>query len=459
MMKGKRFILMAFLAVALLLGSVPAVSAAEGTPPQAEGRGRAIRGQVTAITGRTLTVRTTGEEVRVVTEEHTVFRVPGVENASIDDISVGDKIIALGRWSGPTFHARVVAVIPAEHQRARVGGQVAAIDGRDITVNTRSGERVVVRTDGDTAFRIPGVEEPGLDDIHVGDLVGAVGTWNEDGSLQAAVVVVPRQAERRGRLVGEAAAIEGTTLTLTTRGGRQIVLTTDEGTAFHVPGVEHATLSDVQVGDRVAAEVETREGALYAWTVAVFPQQAARVAGQVSAIEGTTLVVETKHGPVQVLTDASTLFRIPGVENPSLEDVHVGDGVVCGGQWEGETTFQALAVLVPRGGQGPGRPGTIRGRATQVGSDQLTVGTAQGPVTVLVGEGTVIRVEGVENPSLADIGVGDPVGVRGQWNEDGTLQAEGIAVLRQRNRDRQSPAPGSEGRSFSPRSLSAPAAP
>lgn len=317
---------------------------------------------------------------------------------------------------------------PQQAERAMgVRGQVSAIEGSVISVQTLRGlQRVMV--DEDTRFVIPGVDEPGLDDVAVGNLIGAAGAWNDDGSLQATTVVVPREMDRQTRLVGEVAAVEDDRLTLSVRGDRQFVLAVNDETTFIVPGVENPSLDDVQVGDRVAVRTRAEEGTPVAQTVAVLPEEAATVAGQVSAITGATLTVETRGGPVEVLTGADTHFRVPDVENPTIADIHVGDGVICGGEWDGETTFRALAVAVPRGSQGAGRTATLAGRVTAVGSDQLTVGTMRGPTTVRADGETTFRVPGVENPTLADIQVGNRVLVRGTWNEDGTVQAQGVMV-------------------------------
>ncbi len=61
--------------------------------------------------------------------------------------------------------------------------------------------------------------------------------------------------------------------------------------------------------------------------------------------------------------------------------------------------------------------------------DQLVLGTLRGPVTVMVDGETQYRVPGVDDASLGDITSGAAVGVRGTWNENGTLQATGVAVL------------------------------
>ena len=349
-MKRKGYLLAAALLLALSWSVVPVARAEEETPPPPEGRGGIVAGKVTAIEDSTLTLQTRRGEVEVITDAETVFHIPGTEEATLENVAVGDWVIAAGRWDESAFHARRVRVV--------------------------------------------------------------------------------RPQERRARLTGEVAAIEGTDLLLRVQGGRELLIHTDETTTFHVLGTEEATLADVHEGDRVVVGVETREDGTYARTVAVFPEDAARVGGQVVEIEGTALLIETQHGTVQVLTEGGTLFRIPGVEEAALSDLKVGDTVVCGGRWEGEATFRALAVVVPAGSQAPGRTTSIRGRVVGVGEDRLTVGTAQGPVTVLVGGETLIRVPGTEEATLSDLQIGDAVGVRGQWTEDGFLQAEAVVAGR-----------------------------
>ena len=61
--------------------------------------------------------------------------------------------------------------------------------------------------------------------------------------------------------------------------------------------------------------------------------------------------------------------------------------------------------------------------------DHLVVGTPRGSVTVLVDDETQFRVAGVKAAGLDDIDEGIMVGARGKWNEDGSLQATGVAVL------------------------------
>jgi hypothetical protein len=62
-----------------------------------------------------------------------------------------------------------------------------------MVLNALQGE-VAVLTDGHTIFRIPGVEDPGLGDVEVGDRVGALVARTEEGGLLAKVVLVRRNA-------------------------------------------------------------------------------------------------------------------------------------------------------------------------------------------------------------------------------------------------------------------------
>ena len=241
-------------------------------------------------------------------------------------------------------------------------------------------------------------------------------------------------ASRKGRLRGEITAIEADTFTVRT-GRREVLVVTDEATEFQVPGVENPTIANLKVGDKVAGEGTFEKGGsgssdpvAHASLVVVLPDDVARLSGEITAIKGDTLVLETATGSVDVVTDGDTIFRVRGVEDPSLADVQVGDRASVAGSWEDEATFHAIGVGIA-GGQRPGQRVAVRGRAISIGDDSLVVGTPRGSVTVVVDDGTLFRVAGDEDAGLGDIEEGDMVGARGTWNEDGSLQATGVAVL------------------------------
>jgi RNase P/RNase MRP subunit p29 len=419
--------------VAAVLPDAPAEKAAEpggaadGVRIPERWQARAY-GVIGAIDGGVLTVATPVGPVDFITDVNTLF-FADKERVALGDLATGDAVGAVGWWEegDGAFHAFAVARL-ADDRPLPIAGILAEVGDDTLTVETRGGLLATVHVDAGTRYHIRGVEDPGLDDLEVRMRIVARGTLNPDGSLQAQVVGAEGAGPREGQSRGEVVAIEGDTFTVRTLRGRDIVVLTDEATEFRVPGVEHPTIADLEVGDKVAGEGVVEEGGTARATlVVVLPDDAARLTGEVIAIDGTTLVVETAGGTVNVLTDGDTVFRIRGVEEPGPDDIEIGDRIVAGGSWEDEATFHAIGVGVV-GGRPAGERVAVRGRVISVGESSFVVGAARGPVTVLVSEETEFRVPGVKDAGLDDVEAGAGVGVLGLWNEDGTLQALVVRV-------------------------------
>ena len=295
----------------------------------------ALRGQVAAIEGDSLLITTpAGEEQSVITHEETRFRIPGVRKPSIGDVDIGDH---LGAWGRRNEHgdlvASVVIVVPAELARRGyvVQGQVASLEGLTITVETGQGERVVVTRES-TRFFIPGLEEPGIGDVTIGDPILALGRPDDEGYLVARVVaIVTQQQVRRHTIRGVIRAIEGDNIGLLTRRGEVRVETSTE-TVFRIPGVEDPGIGALHVRNLVivVGTWDAEEEVFCARAVTLIPRWPSHLRflrGEVTAIDGRTIVLNALQGEVAVLTDGDTIFRIPGVEDPGLDDVEVGDKV------------------------------------------------------------------------------------------------------------------------------------
>ena len=390
-------------------------------------QGARVYGTIEDIEGTTVTLATPTGSIALITDVNTLYRIPDIKEPSLADLAVGDAAGAVGWWEegSDVFHAFVVAKL-ADDRILSLAGELTEIGDDTLTIETRRGSAAVSIND-ETLYRIKGIEDPGVDDLEIGMKVIVRGTLQPDGTLLAKGVGAAEAGPRTGRLRGEIVAIEGNTLTIRA-GRREVVVLTDETTEFQVPGVENPTITDLQVGDMVAGvSTHDENGAATATLVIVLPEDVARLSGRVSAIEGSTLVLDTPAGPVNAITDGDTVFRIRGSEEPSLADVQVGDHVVVAGSWENESTFHAIGVEIV-GGRQPGQQTAVRGRAIGVSDDGLTVGTPHGPVTVLVDDETQFRVAGVEDAGLDDIEEGAMVGARGTWNEDGSLQATVVVV-------------------------------
>ena len=153
---------------ALLLLSVPGLALAQEAahPP----RRPAVKGRIEAKTESGFTLSTPHGEITVSVDANTQYRVPGVEQATLADLQIGDTVLVLGRRNeAGELLARRVAVLPPVPVGA-IKGEVTAIEGQTLTVATRGGDKTLL-TDENTQFRVPDVEEPTLADIQVGDRV------------------------------------------------------------------------------------------------------------------------------------------------------------------------------------------------------------------------------------------------------------------------------------------------
>ena len=317
--------------------------------------------------------------------------------------------------------------------RETLRGQVAAIDGNVLLVNTASGEERRVVFGDETRLYIPGLRAPSIEDIEVGHYVGAWGEIDEDGDLLARVVVVaPAALTRRGYVVqGHVESIDGRVLTVETPRGERMVITGEE-TRFIIPGVEEPSIEDVQVGDPLLALGRPDgEGNLMARVVAVVtPGQVRRhtLRGVITALEGETIGLLTGRGDVRVLTHDETVFRIPLVEDPGIDDLNVRDLVLAVGTWHAEDgVFSARAVtLIPRW---PSHLRFLRGEVTSIEGGTLVPEALQGEVAVLTDGETQFRFPGVDNPGLENLRVGDKVGVLVAGTEEGGLLAK-VALVR-----------------------------
>jgi len=347
----KKIVLSLVLAALLLsLGSV-----AWAAEPQ---QGRFLRGQVTAIEDPTLMVKTPDGERQVTTSDETRFRIRGIENPTIADVKVGDYILAKGEPdSAGAFVAKAILVVPGQRVGRFVAqGTVSAIEGTTLVLDTLQGEKQV--TTDEAIFWAPDVENPSLADVQVSDQVVALGRPDEDGSLAAKLVAIASAEELREHAVrGKVTAVEGQTLVITTREGEIEVVTTSE-TYFHIPNVEEPGFDDIEVGCIISAlGQKDDDGTFTAQIVAVARGRLRKiivrrhtVGGEVTAVEGTILTVETRQGEKKtILTDEDTRFRIPGVENPSIEDIEVGDKVIALGRRNEDGDFVARVVGVPKG--------------------------------------------------------------------------------------------------------------
>jgi hypothetical protein len=407
----------------------PAAVLDESTAGLTDGAAR-IRGVVESIADSGFALATPSGKVTVVTTPATRFRIAGVEDAGLEDLAVGDRVVAAGRRDGDgLFHAVVVARVRAD-LGVPVGGVLTALTSDGVELRARRGG-VTLWVDAGTTYTVRGIENAGFEGLAVGMRALARATLQDDGTLLAKSIAAAPPPLRPIQLRGEVTAISGRTFTLRRSQGNEVEVRTDADTKFRVAGVEDATIANLTVGDRIVGRgVLDQDGDILARLVAVVPDHVAGVYGRVAGIEARTLLLQTDRGRVRVVTDGDTRYRIPGIVDGGFEDLVLGELVLASGAWKSESVLAATVVAVRRPQQH--LPNTIRGGVVGIGSDHLLLDTADGQVRVLVREDTSLRVLGVRDPDLEDVLVGAKARATGMWTADNALVARSVLVVNPR---------------------------
>lgn len=185
--------------------AMPRQSAAPAQDQDQQGRGdtggfqfeeHSVRGDITAISGNTITVKTDeGDAYSVATGPNTRFRKQA-DLTKITDLRVGDMIAAIGDKDAKakTLGAMFVVVIDKEQYakaRAEFGktwtaGVVQSIDGTNIVIKRPDNVAQTIAVDENTSFR-QRREDITLLDIKPGDNITARGAL-QNGSFLATMV-------------------------------------------------------------------------------------------------------------------------------------------------------------------------------------------------------------------------------------------------------------------------------
>jgi Domain of unknown function (DUF5666) len=148
--------------------------------------GAKAAGEVTAVSGNTITIKRRGGATTTLTVNGATVYRQGGEAAAKADVKVGSNINAEGKpGSSDNFTATVVRI-----SLSRVAGEVTAKTASTITVKQRDGKSVVVHVDADTRYLVRGTNgtKATLANVEVGNRLVATGVRRADGSLDAAAV-------------------------------------------------------------------------------------------------------------------------------------------------------------------------------------------------------------------------------------------------------------------------------
>lgn len=259
---------------------------------------------------------------------------------------------------------------PAAGNAFSVVGEVTSIDDDQMIVETEAGEEVGVLLIDETYQWLPGEPPTTTLSLAAGDPVLVLGRPAEAGETPAGlaarfILVAGREELPRYVVRGRAVAVTAQTIVVET-GRTERAITVTRATRLWSPQGRLASLREVKPGDKMLAVGQPTElGQWHAGVVLAIGGPQVRqggLRGQVTAIdlEAGTLEVETARGPVAVATGEDTRYRLPGVDDPGLGDIQVGDHIVAVGRFESRdpAVFAArgIGTLPPREEQAASPP-------------------------------------------------------------------------------------------------------
>lgn len=240
----------------------------KGRPGAGPGRPGALT--VSGVSGQTITAkRPDGTSVTVKVTASTQYTRAG-KTVGLSAITAGEAIRVMGQRNsdGSIAATRVDIALP------QAGGKVTAISGSTITIQDRQGATQAIHTSASTTVQRAG-QTASLGDIAVGAQIGAEGTKNSDGSLNADVIqiVLPRAG-------GQIKSVSSATITVTDP--RDASTTTIHVTAStryvtvamgsNGPTQTASSFSALKAGVYIGAEgTKNNDGSLNAEVVTIMP--------------------------------------------------------------------------------------------------------------------------------------------------------------------------------------------
>lgn len=225
--------------------------------------------------------------------------------------------------------------------------KVTAVSGSSVSLATDDGWTRTITVAGTTTITKGGAAAT-LADLAVGDSVRLSQTRNADGTytIKAIAIVLPQVA-------GTVTAVGSDTVTITLRDGTSQTIRTNGSTAYHL-GQADGKRSDVSVGSAILATGEkAADGSLTASSVWV---RLPRVAGTVTAIDGSTITISRRDGTtVTIHAGSATAIRVAGIDNAKLSDIATGMVIAAEGTQRADGSIDARAIGAGKLGKGLGR--------------------------------------------------------------------------------------------------------
>lgn len=396
-------------AVGLLQGTVLAANQVTVKRPAA--KRQTVRGTIAWIQGNRLTI------VDDAGGHHQVRLASGVQvtlrgkQAPVTDLFPGARATAKGIMEGQTL---VASSLTLSLRTKTVRGQVAALGKKALTVRTTGGLQVRIDLPAKIAVADPGSSvHPAV--LHVGSYVRIQGYVEPSGAVRAFAIEILHPSVSASATIVAAAP----TVTVRTSKDLQFQLRFAGSSQISVSRLDVPLQpADLAVGMRVHVQgVIQSDGTLLVDTLVV-RLTSLTVRGQISAVTGQVLSVQTAAGQMESRLLTSTTF-VQGSHTLILTDLVVGDDVTVYGYRLRADTMLVRKVLVHR--KLVGLDGTVNSPR----SDGFTLTAADGTHRVVMGVDTIIT-GGV----AGDVVAGAVVHVAGYLRGDGVVLATRLRIVK-----------------------------
>jgi hypothetical protein len=345
-------------------------------------RGGGLSGTISAVSGNTITLKR-GDVVviQATVNASTVYTKAG-KTITLADLVAGD--VANVRTTTATDGT--ISITQVEVVLDRTSGTISAIDATSMTLTKRDNSTIKVSLGSSVSVQDLG-KAANLSDLKAGVSVEVAGKLNTDGTFSAQVINV-----QHDRLGGTVTAISGNTITVTAGGkgqegrgpgkapgntgttpstgstatpaaGSTAPVTTTKtitvsGTTTYLSGGQAIQLSGIAVGDRIEAvgTASTDGNSLTALQVSV---QLPRYQGQVTSVNGSTIVIQDRGTSRTVEVNSSTQY-LNGQATAALSDVKAGVNISVEGKVDASGKMTASVVQLGRSAGSEGRGGGKR---------------------------------------------------------------------------------------------------
>ncbi len=308
-----------------------------------------------------------------------------------------------------------------------IEGVVQSASATQVVVQDRHGNNVTVVVGSNTVI-VKGDQKVQATDLQKGDKVEIRATVS--GTTDTAVFIeVEGGTQPSGNQVVEIEGViqsaSATQIVVQDAHGNSDTILIDANTVI-TKGGQTIQATDLKQGDRVHVKASVSGATTTALIIAVQApaSQFVEIEGVIQSASATQIVVKDAHGNSDtILIDANTVIT-KGGQTIQATDLKQGDRVHVKASVSGTTTTALVIVVQNTSSVGPM---AAEGKVTAVGSNQLTVSTERGSVTVNVDSNTKIIKAG-KSIALTDIKVGDHVACAGTPVDAQTLLAKLIVV-------------------------------